>query len=310
MDILQFMAIQRADLLKRLVQKAKSVSSLLVFDLEDTLYDFDDDQTNNIKAWGRLELIKLAHLVKDLPSRKKIGVRINQFSSKYFDQDVKTLFEIQKNWELEMVVIPKIETKDILEKALFCLDKANISFNECVPIVETIRGMENLASIATHTKIKRIIYGHNDYSFDLNHWPFLNEDNKKFWEMVDPFIKTVEELGVQYVHPPIFSLSSRDVFEQALCQLKNRCRRPYGVMTINTKQTFLLNQIEMTDLKKSAYFFKNSTYSSEEKIQRAKLIENLFLGKKNRFIIDTKNNQFITPHMFRAAQRFLEENGA
>ncbi len=77
MNFMQFLSLQRAELLDRLVRKAVKYDSTLIFDLEDTLYDIEGVKTSEIKAWGRAELTRFAHLRNDL-FRPKKGRRTDQ----------------------------------------------------------------------------------------------------------------------------------------------------------------------------------------------------------------------------------------
>jgi hypothetical protein len=59
MQIFQFIAIQRAALLKRLLQKTLNQKSVIILDLEDTLTDFDKKKAISLKEWGERRAFKL-----------------------------------------------------------------------------------------------------------------------------------------------------------------------------------------------------------------------------------------------------------
>lgn len=283
---------------------------MLVFDLEDTLFDIEGLKTPEIKSWGRNELIEFSYLRKDLPSRKKIGVRVNRPNSAEFDNDIFFLSQLSKNWNIEAIVIPKVETTRELNDALYQLKEHKISYNRYIPIVETIQGMKNLSSIASHPGLQDIIYGHNDYSLEMGHWPFFDEEEEKFWEIVTPFIQTIEKAGLSYVHPPIFSLSNESFFKQIVSRLKNSCRHPFGMITINSTQTILLNQLTHKHVDEALSPLRTITYSMNEKRTKAEYINKLFLEKKERFVTDTASQKFFSPHLYRAALSFLEQSDA
>lgn len=306
MYIIQFLSIQKKKLLSRLVQKTEKCDSMLIFDLEDTLYDVDEIKSHDVKMWGRSELIEFSLLHRDLSFRKKVGVRINSITSNEFNDDITALSYLSKNWNIEAIIIPKVETVKELIDTLSLLKESGIQYKRCIPIVETIKGMKNLKSIASHRCVEAIIYGHNDYSLEMGHWPFLNEEEVNYWKIVSSFIQQIEKMGVRYIHPPIYSLSDEAIFTQIAIRLKKQCQYPFGVVTINSTQTTLFNKIANGNFDEEPLPLKTTSYSSQEKRMRAEYIKHRFLNRKERFIIDQNTKTFFSPHMYRAALSFLE----
>lgn len=307
MQIFQFMSIQRCSLLKRLLNKALSQDCIIVLDLEDTLSDIDIKKSKAIKEWGRSELSKFAYSNPDFFNNKKIGIRINRINSSEFEKDIKILSEISKIWDLFCIVAPMIENQNNIYENICSLKNKEIHYKTFIPIIETIKGLENISSIVDYNSIFYAIYGHNDYSLDSKHWPFLEHNELEFWKIVDDFIKKIENQNKHYIHPPIPYFSNLLLSEQVFLQLEKRCNYSYGIMTINTNQTHLINNLKNNFKQRKEKELKSNVYSHTEKIDKALYIKNLFSNKKRNFTIDPKTEKFFSPHEYISALNFLEK---
>ncbi|MBI5345841.1 MAG: hypothetical protein HZB76_01680 [Chlamydiae bacterium] len=307
MQIIQFMAIQRAPLLYRLLKQALCQECIIILDLEDTLRDIDTKKTKSLKAWGRLELIRFAHSYPDIFKNKKVGLRVNGLKSGELEHDLKTITEISQIWDLHCIVGPKIESTENIQEYLSCLKNKKVCYKIFIPIVETLKGVNNLSSIASHESIKEVVYGHNDYSLDLRHWPFFEQDEKEFWQIASPFIQKVEEAGIRYIHPPISHLSNEAFFTEVYLRLQTECRFFFSITTINSAQTALFNHLKNAPLQIKQSELRSSSYSLQEKIDQALYVKKICSGKKRNFGIDPRTNTFFSPHKYMAALQFLGE---
>jgi citrate lyase beta subunit len=305
--IFQFMSIHESALLKRLLTKTLKQDCTIVIDLEDTLDDFDRRKSKSIKEWGRKELIKFAQAFPSFFDNEKIGVRINGIRTLEFEKDLPALVEISKIWNIESIIGPKIESKsDILEN-IYQLEIKKIKYQIFIPIIETIKGIENLSSIIDNTNICYAIYGHNDYSLDSHHFPFWEHNQIEFWKIVSFFIKTVESKNIQYIHPPIPYSSNSKLFELVCWQLQKKCSFPFGMIAVNSQQAMLLKNIKTISISNEEIELKSKSYSYDEKFKLAMHIKELFSQKKRSFCNDLKNKKFITPHEYISAINFLEK---
>lgn len=308
MEIFQFMAIQKEKLFNRLLKKALSHESIIVLDLEDTLSDFDVERSKHLKKWGRIELKKIFQNNQFFFKNKKIGIRVNNHKSDEYENDLEVISEILKICDLFCIVAPKIESQIDIDENLNFLKKYQINFKSFIPIVETIKGFNNLDNISKHKCISYIIYGHNDYSLETQSWPFLEHDEIEFWKIVTPFIKIIESNKIKYIHPPIPYFSDLNLAFFVIDYLKTICSLPFGIMTINTVQTRLFNTIKNCPRKFNEFKFKEFSFSLEEKIEKAFYLKEFFSKKSRNFGLDIKKRKFISPHEYLSAKIFLDKN--
>ncbi len=104
---------------------------------------------------------------------------------------------------MHVIVPTKIESAKELFQCRQGLDDCNVRYEAIVPIVETRQGQAHLseiASAAAQIGTPAVIYGHYDYSLNSALWPFLEFDETRFWELVEPFISGGER-RIE-LHPP------------------------------------------------------------------------------------------------------------
>jgi citrate lyase beta subunit len=308
MQIFQFMSIQKAPLLYRLLKKTISQDCIVILDLEDTLGNLDKKKSKSLKAWGRRELIKFVKSYPDFFKNKKIGIRINKLKSLDFEEDLKTISQISKIWDLFCIVGPKTESKKDLCEYLCFLENNKVRHETFIPIIETVKGLKNLSSIVDDERISYAFYGHNDYSLDTESWPFLEQDETEFWKIVSSFIKKVEAKKVHYIHTPLFHFANESLSIQVSNQLQKRCSILYGIVTINSSQTSLFNRIKRGALEMKKTRLTARFYSLKEKTDLALQVKKLFFQKKRNFGFDLKTKKFFSPHELFSALKFLEKN--
>lgn len=243
MLIMQYMSIQQGSLMTRLLQKALRLKSVIIFDLEDTLSDLDPKKSRSVKAWGRAELAALAHSHPDLFRNKPVGIRMNGLRSGELERDLETVAAISQVWDLYHIVGPKIESRQCIHEYIHGLKNKDVRYKTFIPVIETVEGMKRLSSIVGQEGIENAFYGHYDYSLDCGHWPFLEQDQAKFWQIVSRFISNVETANVRYIHPPVGFFCNMELMAQVWIRLQARCRLPFGVVTVNSAQTAFLNRL-------------------------------------------------------------------
>ncbi|MBM3184212.1 MAG: hypothetical protein FJZ64_02790 [Chlamydiae bacterium] len=284
----------------------------IVLDFEDTLQDLlFPENTARIKNQGRLFFLELAKIAPELFKNHRIGIRINSLKSSEFKHDLKCLVELSKKVPLGCIIGPKTESSADVQRYLFHLKESRVQYREFLPIVETRKGVSKLSSIAKTIKengLKYIIYGHADYSLGAGHWPFFEQNQLEFWEIVSPFIQTLEQAGIQYIHTPIFDFTNQNFIEQIIGKLQSVCQKPFGMIALNAMQAAICDLI-----RKSKTKIKEKPFDSFDPIDPISsalfvktTIEKTYRRKKG-FAIPTLNGKFIAPHMYEAAIRFLVE---
>jgi len=306
---MQYISIQRAPLLVRLLQKTLRQESMIIFDLEDTLSDLDVKKAKRIKAWGRSELAIFACSYPDFFKSKKVGIRVNRLKSGEFERDLETIAKISKIWDLDCIVGPKIESAEDIQECLYYLKNKEVKYKTFIPIIETVIGMSHLSTVVSHESVVGATYGHYDHSLDSGHWPFFEQDQAEFWQIASLFIQKVEGVGVRYIHPPISYFCNEALTSQVWLRLQSRCRLPFGIITVNSAQTELFNRLKNSALQIKENELRSTSYSLQDKIDWAFYVKTICSMKKRNFGFDPKTDKFFSPHEYIAALQFLEQVG-
>ena len=312
---LNLLAIQKPAVTARLIRQVTGMETIVVLDLEDSLWDVTDpERTAKLKAGARLDLLELAKKLPDLFRQVKIGARINKFATPEFSADLATLSEIARILPLSVVVPTKVESALELLQCLQALDDFGVVCEALAPIVETREGMAHLpeiASAAAQKGVPAIIYGHYDYCLSAELWPFPEFDETGYWELVEPFIACVESAGMSCVQPPFFSMYDDNLFLGVLGELERRCRLPFGVLTFGLRQTKLCADVAGGRIQAGGISLRRSEpLSHGEKTRRANEVIRSYDAHRMQnksFAVDPRTGRFIAPHQFAAAKVFLEK---
>jgi hypothetical protein len=169
-----------------------------------------------------------------------------------------------------------------------------------------VKGVNQIDSIVRQAGIETAIFGHYDYSLDAGHWPFFENDDVAFWELVSFFIQQVEKAGVRYVHPPIPFHNNNELFAQVWFRLQTQCSLPFGIMTINNTQTAFFNCLINSSPQIKLNKLHSRSYSEQNKIDLAFYIKKVCSKKSRNFGFDSQTGKFFTPHHYIAALKFLD----
>jgi len=131
---------------QRMISKALGLSSdQIIFDLEDSVLDTD-------KSLSRENIAALAK-----PGEKRTAIRINSLNSSFFYDDVAFLKEHIHLYE--QIVLPKIDTREILEECIRDLpSKVDLEVQ-----IESALALVNLAAIANHPRVRALSFGPLDF---------------------------------------------------------------------------------------------------------------------------------------------------
>ncbi len=146
----------------------KTRADIIVLDLEDSVLNY-------AKKNARLTL---KSIIKTSDKSEKIFVRVNNISTPFFRDDIGACIDS----DVKFIIYPKISCGEELSEVYEYLKKKNCE-TIIIPIVETIKGMENLESIVSNKKVIMSIFGSEDYLAELgtlergfaNSNPFLKD---------------------------------------------------------------------------------------------------------------------------------------
>lgn len=275
------------------------------FDFEDSIIDFKQNDTNRYKSDYRDKVVHLVnkHKVKILKSW--LGFRINEYgNNRYFD-DIQALNSLG-DIKFKCVFLSNCNSVEVLKK--FIDENSNLRFDEVIPIIENNDSYTNLEEIMMfkHPKFKNIAFGHCDYNLNCNIFPFIHQDNPRYWFWVQKFEKLCKEQKIGYINSPYLNVNHTTHFK---LMLKNTSRffENWGQITLNTQQSSTCFHFKDTDLinVRELDFLDNMNIT-----EYAGKVVDLFEkynpeGKGYTIMPDTKI--FISPQEYVAAKRFISE---
>ena len=134
----------------------------VILDLEDAVAIAEKEMTRG----------KVVEAFKSADRRALHYVRVNGPDTKYCEEDIQ---QTVGPW-LDGVVLPKVESSDVLGQVELWLAEAEAAAGmtvgslDLLPIIETAAGVENAAAIATAgSRVKRLAFGGGDYTLDLDY---------------------------------------------------------------------------------------------------------------------------------------------
>lgn len=275
------------------------------FDFEDSIIDFKKNDTNRYKTDYREKVIKLVKKNKNKILKSWIGFRINEYGdNKYFD-DIAALSNLD-GMKFKAVFLANVSSADILQK--FIDDNPELNFDEVIPIIECNESFANLDEIMRfkHPKFKNVAFGHCDYNLSCNIFPFIHQDNARYWFWVQKFNKLCLENNIGFINSIYLNLNHSSHFK---LMLKNTSRffDNWGQVTLNTQQStdaYSFNDADLINVRELNLLEDMNITDYADKIVR--LFEKYNPeGRGYTIMPDTK--VFICPQEYLAAKRFISE---
>jgi citrate lyase subunit beta / citryl-CoA lyase len=324
MRVFLFLAVRAPDLTARLLEASARSQATVILDLEDALWDADDPvRTARLKADGREHLVALVDGHPGLFADRRIGLRINAVSSPEAALDLAMLATIGDAVDLDCLVLPKVGGAADVESAVAAGAAGRLRFGELIPIVETRRGLSNLDPILAAARAagsRNVVYGHYDLALDSGWWPIPGHHDPAFWVQAEPIIERIEAHGLGYVHPPYMHLHDEAGLARVVERLARTCRRGFGILTVGLRQAASAARLADEDgrppneggIDASVATDVPEALREDDPIELASWVVETF--RRNRradtgFALDPRSGEFISPHVYLAARRALEEHG-
>lgn len=283
---------------RRKIQQALRLSRcFILLDLEDGI--FNPDSRNESENLKRNALAVLNEIIKKFSREiilSRFYLRVNQHDSDLFFREVN--FLSKANLKFKGIFLPKVESPAHLETYSQVLtDKHATSL---CPIFESAAALKNLDDILKYCAGKKISifsFGNYDYNLSLNQNPIVEQDEKKYWEIIFPLIEKVELYGFSFGNSPYGKLGKEKTFLNILEQLHVVCKRNFFQVTLNHRQSEICEQYP--NLKDFLEDNKEVHFHSREEIRQT------YLRFKNPTVSTAflpKNKQIITPQEYLIAK--------
>ncbi len=315
-DYHHLMAVQKTKVMHRLLRRLRDYNGGAVLDLEDAFWDvYDPESTRLARDEARGYLWELAASKPELFAHQRIAIRINHCDSPDFQKDVQLLQDLRPKIQFSRIFISKISQAAHIALAAQQLGHCVASPDQLIPMLESQQAIDTLPELLQAAKqagMQFVSYGHYDYSYDAGHFPFLDVDDAGFWGIVEPFIQAVENVGLNFIAPPIFHLNNIVLQTWYLARLANTCTRGFHIWSLSMAQTtvceaFLQGQrpsLPHTPPPKAPALTPEQLQAYAQEICTA---YNRYRHEKKSFALDTEHGEFISPHKYLAARRYLEQ---
>lgn len=255
------------------------------------IFDLEDSINNNFKENARNGLNQAIYKNYNLKKNHfKWYVRINSYSSPYFDDDIKWFSSLkEKNIG---VMLPKCNNQKELEAL-----KQNIEHQILtIPLIETIEGFENRDSIFNYAKslgIKDIAFGAGDLSLELG--VERDYDLTILQYIIASLLVTSKKTGLRLIDSPSRILPGKNVnWEHLLtkeCIWANK-NGFSGKMAVHPAQVSFIER----------------TFSNEgKKIWAQKVLNDFEKSNKMQAIRSSESGNYIGTPILKYAQKLLNK---
>ena len=309
-QIYQYLPLIKPKASLRLIPKILKTGAYIIVDLEDGIQDtLNPENTPNLKVIAREGLRLLVDQGTEYFQTKKIGIRINAVNTPEYAFDIDAIANIASKIVWDAIWLPMVDSPEMIIRCRHDLARAGITETDIIPIVETVSAIRDLKTILKskdRCNLRRIHYGHYDYSLDTGHWPFLRQNSREFWALAEGIIQDVETYECEYIHTPLGELDNEKLFLGVGYRLSQICKCPYGVTALSIRQTNLAEE-KLID-----YPLNDITeLSDKERIKIARETIEAFVNyrcSKRSFSLNSNKGVFITPHEYKAACRYLKDS--
>lgn len=304
-EIIQYLSLARFKPLKKIIHNLNNQNINIILDMEDSAQDlFDINNNSKLKQICRDGISYLSDTLNSL--NNDFYIRINSLNDGNYKKDIQAIRKNinRKNNHLG-IFLPKAENYEDILKVKDDLKEFNLNI---IIISETLKGLKNLSFILKKDKnnlIHGVHYGHFDFCYDANIWPFTEPFHIEYWDKVFHILKILKEYNKIFVQTPYPLLKNSKFFWASYEFIKSNFPNQKILMSlVNYNKNLLKKPKKINKLK-----LKKVSKNKEFQLKFSKKIIDIYLNlrsKNKSFTLDSK--RFIPPHQFLMAKKFYEEN--
>ncbi len=304
-EIIQYLSLTRYKPLNKIINNLNQNNISIILDMEDSAQDlFNTANNSKLKQICRDGIKYLSNTLNNL--NNDFYIRINSLRDKNYEMDIQSINRyINKDNTHFGVFLPKVESySDVLKLK----DDLKDFKTKIIIISETVKGLENLSSILAQDNINLIQgvhYGHFDYCYDADIWPFTEPFHFEYWDKIFQILKILKKSEKIFIQTPYPLLNNSNFFWSSYKHIKeNFPEQKFLMSLVNYNKNLLKKPKEILPLK-----LKKVSNNKEFQIKFSKKIINLYNNLRSRnksFTLD--NKRFIPPHQFLMAEKFYKNN--
>jgi citrate lyase beta subunit len=314
MQIFQLIPLRKPKTIGRLISPFRNTGNVAVFDLEDSFWvPGSPRESGEMKSRAREQATRFCVEKESHQEGLRFGVRVNPAGTDCFYLDLEVVKALRDSVGLQVLILPKVESAGELESCRAALAKAGIPDVEVIPIVESRVAFDQIDLILAAclpAGVRRVIYGHHDYSLDAGHWPVSRTDSFEYWELVGFILGKIEEAGLNYIHPPVPDLTGVTRLRDCLNRLRALASRDLSILSAGPSQTSILVSLLQEASTTCGVFpsLQKCLLTEKEKRRLASELKDLFESNKRpefSFAADARTGKFISPHEYLGALQYL-----
>lgn len=284
---------------------------IICFDLEDSIKGFGNgikSHTDKIKS----NIFKNILFLLSHSSIKVLGIRINETDTDDFYADILLLKEIS-NYPIHLeLFLPKVKTKNDIQHTIDRINSNGIKNFEIIPIIESQKGVDSLSEIVSCNldNISKIAFGHCDYNYDCNLFPFFHQNSIEYWIWVKKISDVLNDKMI-FLNSPYLMLNDDIGFNKMLKKLSG-VRDTIGQITLSIKQSLLCNNFIESLIVKTTDNSDIQTEITSNKINYAvRLVNdyNKYRVDGKSFSVNSENKRLISPQEYLKAKEIINKEG-
>ena len=303
--IIQYLSLTRYKPLKKIINNLNNHNISIILDMEDSAQDlFNLDNNSKLKQICREGIKYLSNILNNL--NNDFYIRINSIKDKNYEHDILSIKEnINEENSYLGIFLPKVESYSDILKLKDDLKKFKIKI---IIISETLKGLENLDLILMQDQnnlIQGVHYGHFDYCYDANIWPFTEPFHFEYWDNIFRILNLLKKNKKIFIQTPYPLLNNPNFFWSSYRHIKeNFPNQKFMMSLVNYNKDLLKKPSEILPIK-----LKKVSNDKNFQIKFSKKIIDIYLSlrsKNKSFTLD--NKRFIPPHQFLMAKKFYNNN--
>ncbi|MCX6792493.1 MAG: aldolase/citrate lyase family protein [Candidatus Falkowbacteria bacterium] len=212
--------------------------TIRIIDFEDSIKDATDvNRSAELKRQARKTMQEYI-----LSDNEPFCLRINDLRSSFWEEDVELLSDLKEkinfNSLCEGIVLSKTDSLEEVKSLLSILEERGIDV-PIIPLIETIKGMENLSEIISESKVKSVVFGHHDYFYEKDIFPIPSTalTSEVYRNTLGNIISTLKGSGVGLIDGICPNLYDKEI-EQDCCRYlyQQAPELSLGKLTLNPQQ--------------------------------------------------------------------------
>lgn len=292
--------------LEKLISQTKN-STTLCFDFEDSIQNcINTSNTHSLKTIYRNCFKSIIEKSRLDINTINIGIRLNTMDSSEYLCDLSAIDGIK---HISTVFLPKTSGPGQVQKLQNDLQKIGLSYNEIIPVVETKTGMNNLSEILNmnSARIMRIAFGHCDYNFDNDNYPYFHQDSREYWSWITKLSELIKPYNLDLVNSPLLELDNDELFVNMISILYSICGDNSRQITLTKKQTGLCNSFNENKAKIILPTIVNRLDSTVPGLYAERFIESFEKNCNDKGFVLNGNRTILSPQEYSSSLNYRDK---